>query len=307
MINIREVIETNQMIEKENLDVRTITLGISLLDCIDSDLEECRRKIYNKITTVAKDLVETGNKIEKEYKIPVVNKRISVTPIALIGGAACKTPEDFVKEIQSGGCSVESIGVQSDTDRNSSTVSKDGGKISPLIGIEFQQKWETLAYRTGKGLIPVQTFGDFKRKQESKKLGSITPNTKGSYTLANLHECLPEYVCETLVEGIEDFDKKIKGFANEEAILLGVETRTSSPSETFIFANLSFFFSTFFKERDFTGTGVTKSSERSDATIFSFFSGTIFGVSISSFIATVISGKITESSFSSSGSTEAIS
>ena len=97
MINIREVIETNQMIEKENLDVRTITLGISLLDCIDSDLEECRRKIYHKITTVAKDLVETGTNIEKEYKIPVVNKRISVTPIALVGGAACKTPEDFVK------------------------------------------------------------------------------------------------------------------------------------------------------------------------------------------------------------------
>ncbi len=97
VINITEVIETNQMIEKENLDVRTITLGISLLDCIDSDLEQCRKKIYNKITTVAKDLVATGNKIEKEYKIPVVNKRISVTPIALVGGAACKTPEDFVK------------------------------------------------------------------------------------------------------------------------------------------------------------------------------------------------------------------
>ena len=64
MINISEVIETNQMIEKENLDVRTITLGISLLDCIDSDLQECKKKIYHKITTVAKDLVETGNKIE---------------------------------------------------------------------------------------------------------------------------------------------------------------------------------------------------------------------------------------------------
>ena len=97
MINITEVIETNQMIEKANLDVRTITLGISLLDCVDSDLEQCRKKIYNKITTVAKDLVETGVKIEKEYKIPVVNKRISVTPIALVGGACCKTPEDFVK------------------------------------------------------------------------------------------------------------------------------------------------------------------------------------------------------------------
>ena len=96
MLNIFEVAETNKMIEKENLDVRTITLGISLLDCIDSDLEKVNQKIYEKITTVAKDLVATGQEIEKEFGIPIVNKRISVTPIALIGGAACKTPEDFV-------------------------------------------------------------------------------------------------------------------------------------------------------------------------------------------------------------------
>ena len=96
MISNWEVIETNHMIEKENLDVRTITIGISLLDCIDSDLEKCNEKIYNKITTVAKDLVKTGQEIEKNYQIPIVNKRISVTPIALVGGAACKTPEDFV-------------------------------------------------------------------------------------------------------------------------------------------------------------------------------------------------------------------
>lgn len=96
MINIYEVLETNDMIEKENLDVRTITLGISLLDCIDSDLTRLNEKIYNRITNVAKDLVPTGKAIEKEFGIPVVNKRISVTPIALIGAAACKTPEDFV-------------------------------------------------------------------------------------------------------------------------------------------------------------------------------------------------------------------
>jgi hypothetical protein len=96
MINIGEVLETNAMIEKENLDVRTITLGISLLDCIDSDLNKVNEKIYNKITTIAKDLVATGQDIEKNYCIPIVNKRISVTPIALIGGAACKTPDDFV-------------------------------------------------------------------------------------------------------------------------------------------------------------------------------------------------------------------
>lgn len=96
MINIWEVEETNKMIEQENLDVRTITLGISLMDCIDSDLEHLNKKIYDKITTTAGHLVSVGEQIEKEYCIPIVNKRISVTPIALVGSAACKTPEDFV-------------------------------------------------------------------------------------------------------------------------------------------------------------------------------------------------------------------
>ena len=96
MINIYEVTETNQMITEENLDVRTITLGISLLDCIDSDLNKLNENIYNKITTIAKDLVSTGKAIEREFGIPIVNKRISVTPISLIGSAACKETEDFV-------------------------------------------------------------------------------------------------------------------------------------------------------------------------------------------------------------------
>jgi len=96
MINIFEVNETNAMIEKENLDVRTITLGINLLDCADSDLEVVNEKIYEKIVRIASKLVETGAAIEKEYGIPIVNKRISITPISLVGGAACKTPEDYV-------------------------------------------------------------------------------------------------------------------------------------------------------------------------------------------------------------------
>lgn len=96
MININEVIETNKMIEQENLDVRTITLGISLLDCADPNLEELNRKIYDKITNTAKNLVATGNKIQREYGIPIINKRISVTPISLVGAAACKTSEDYV-------------------------------------------------------------------------------------------------------------------------------------------------------------------------------------------------------------------
>jgi uncharacterized protein (UPF0210 family) len=97
MININEVLETNKMIEHENLDVRTITMGISLLDCADHNLDVVCDKIYRKITTLAKDLVKTGEDISKEFGIPIVNKRISITPISLVGGAACKTPEDYVK------------------------------------------------------------------------------------------------------------------------------------------------------------------------------------------------------------------
>jgi uncharacterized protein (UPF0210 family) len=96
MLNMFEVNETNKMIEQERLDVRTITMGISLLDCCDSDLDAVNEKIYRKITTVAKDLVSVGKEIEKDFAIPIVNKRISVTPIALVGGSACKKPEDFV-------------------------------------------------------------------------------------------------------------------------------------------------------------------------------------------------------------------
>ena len=96
MINMFEVNETNKMITQENLDVRTITLGISLLDCVDADLDRLNENIYRKITTLAANLVKTGQEIEREYGIPIVNKRISVTPIALVGGNACKTSEDFV-------------------------------------------------------------------------------------------------------------------------------------------------------------------------------------------------------------------
>jgi uncharacterized protein (UPF0210 family) len=96
LINIYEVTETNKMVEKENLDVRTITMGISLLDCISDDLETLNNNIYNKITRLAKNLVATGEDISKEIGIPIVNKRISVTPISLVGGSACKEPSDYV-------------------------------------------------------------------------------------------------------------------------------------------------------------------------------------------------------------------
>ena len=97
MINISEVLETNKMIEQENLDVRTITMGINLLSCADSNLETTCDNIYKKITTLASNLVSTGEAISREFAIPIVNKRISITPISLVGSACCKIPADYVK------------------------------------------------------------------------------------------------------------------------------------------------------------------------------------------------------------------
>ena len=95
MININEVMETNTMIHEDNLDVRTITMGISLLDCISDDLKTTCDKVYEKITTSAKDLVKVGKELETEFGIPIVNKRISVTPIAIIGSSCCKSGNDM--------------------------------------------------------------------------------------------------------------------------------------------------------------------------------------------------------------------
>ena len=90
MINQKDILYTQDMIDKRHLDIRTITMGINLLDCMDTDVNVCAQKIYDKITLRAKDLVRVGQEIEKEFGIPIVNKRISVTPISLVG-ASCRT------------------------------------------------------------------------------------------------------------------------------------------------------------------------------------------------------------------------
>ena len=94
-MNSQQIYETSHMISNENLDVRTITMGISLLDCIDSDSTVACQKIYNKITTKAKNLVKVGQQIEAEYGIPIANKRVTVTPISLI--AVASQDHDYVK------------------------------------------------------------------------------------------------------------------------------------------------------------------------------------------------------------------
>lgn len=121
MINKFEVIETNKMIDNYNLDVRTITLGISLMDCISDDLDTLNKNIYDKIKKLAGNLVQTGEDISKEYGIPIVNKRISVTPIGLVGASACKTPEDFV------------------------TIAKTLDKVAKEVGVNFLGGYTALA------------------------------------------------------------------------------------------------------------------------------------------------------------------
>ena len=109
MVRRKEILKTQDMIDKRHLDIRTITMGISLLDCCDPDLDRCCEKIYNKITTYAKDLVKVGCEIEREFGIPIVNKRISVTPIALVAGA-CRT-DSYVKIAQTLDRAAETCGV----------------------------------------------------------------------------------------------------------------------------------------------------------------------------------------------------
>ena len=109
MLNQKDILQTQDMIDKRHLDIRTITMGISLLDCCDPDLDVCCDKIYRKITTCAKDLVRVGEDIEKEFGIPIVNKRISVTPIALVAGA-CQA-ESYVKVAQTLDAAAKTCGV----------------------------------------------------------------------------------------------------------------------------------------------------------------------------------------------------
>ena len=111
MINLHEVLETNNMIEHENFDVRTITIGISLLDCADSEVDTTCRKIREKILKVAGNLKKTAEDISTEFGVPIVNKRISITPISLVGAACCKTPGDYVKIAQTLDSVAEEVGV----------------------------------------------------------------------------------------------------------------------------------------------------------------------------------------------------
>ena len=108
-------------------------------------------------------------------------------------------------------------------------IAEGFGDYGVLAGVEFQKKYEALAYKEGRGSIPVQLFKDFKAGKASSTFGTIRPNIKGSYTFGDLNNCLPAYVINGIIEGIEAYDKKLHGFADPDTILSGIETRTSSP------------------------------------------------------------------------------
>ena len=110
------------------------------------------------------------------------------------------------------------------------TVSPDDfGSDHPLAGVEFQRKLEEAAYLEGNGKVPVQLFGDFCENRPSVQLGTVTPHIKGMYQLANVRNIFPEFIAESLTEGIQIFDHKLPGYARYDAVISGVESRTSSP------------------------------------------------------------------------------
>ena len=109
MVNTKDIIETINMIREENLDIRTITMGISLYDCVSEDENRLCEKIYDKVTKSAENLVATGQNIEKKYGIPIVNKRVSVTPVSLVGGAC--SPEGYFKVAQTLDRAAKTLGI----------------------------------------------------------------------------------------------------------------------------------------------------------------------------------------------------
>lgn len=149
----------------------------------------------------------------------------------------CMCPGGFVVNASSeqGHTAVNGMSNYNREERNANSAivvtiqPEDFGSQEPLSGIDFQRRLERAAYQAGGGLVPVQLFGDLLRNRDSVTLGKVTPNIKGAYQLTNLNSCLPPDILEALKEGILAFDHRMKGFADEEAVLSGVESRTSSP------------------------------------------------------------------------------
>ena len=106
---------------------------------------------------------------------------------------------------------------------------EDYGSDHPLAGMKFQRRWEKAAYEAGQGAVPVQLFGDYRRDIPTEKLGGVKPQIKGEYRLTSLKCCLPEYIKDAIIEGVVSFDKRMPGYSSDDAVLSGIEARTSSP------------------------------------------------------------------------------
>lgn len=106
---------------------------------------------------------------------------------------------------------------------------EDYGSDHPLAGMNFQRGWEKAAYEAGQGAVPVQLFGDYRRDIPTEKLGGVKPQIKGKYRLTSLKCCLPEYIKDAIIEGVVSFDKRMPGYSSDDAVLSGIEARTSSP------------------------------------------------------------------------------
>lgn len=106
---------------------------------------------------------------------------------------------------------------------------EDYGSDHPLAGMKFQRRWEKATYEAGQGAVPVQLFGDYRRDIPTEKLGGVKPQIKGKYRLTSLKCCLPEYIKNAIIEGVVSFDKRMPGYSSDDAVLSGIEARTSSP------------------------------------------------------------------------------
>ena len=106
---------------------------------------------------------------------------------------------------------------------------EDYGSDHPLAGMKFQRRWEKAAYEAGQEAVPVQLFGDYRRDIPTEKLGGVKPQIKGKYRLTSLKCCLPEYIKDAIIEGVVSFDKRMPGYSSDDAVLSGIEARTSSP------------------------------------------------------------------------------
>lgn len=106
---------------------------------------------------------------------------------------------------------------------------EDYGSDHPLAGMKFQRRWEKAAYEAGQGAVPVQLFGDYRRDIPTEKLGGVKPQIKGKYRLTSLKCCLPEYIKDAIIKGVVSFDKRMPGYSSDDAVLSGIEARTSSP------------------------------------------------------------------------------